>query len=91
MSGGRQGGDGIALAGLLIGIVGLFGVALLIGVGFAVTSRVQSVIDDQVAACQADTRSVETALEAYRAQNDSYPPLLVSVELHQLRRATTRR
>jgi hypothetical protein len=75
-SGGRQGGDGMALAGLLIGIVGLLGVALLIGFAFAVKSQVQNVIDGQVVACQADTKSVETALGAYRAQNDAYPPLL---------------
>ena len=73
---GRQGGDGIALAGLLIGIVGLLGVALLVGFGFAVKSQVQNVIDNQVVACQADAKSVETALGAYRAQNTSYPPLL---------------
>ena len=67
----------MALAGLLIGIVGILGVALLVGAGFAVTSQVQNVIDDHVAACQADTKSVETAaLEAYQAQNNSYPPLL---------------
>jgi Domain of unknown function (DUF4190) len=75
-SGGRQGGDGVALAGLLIGIVGVLGVALLVGLAFAVKTQVQNVIDNQVIACQADTKSVETALAAYRAQNDSYPRLL---------------
>ena len=32
---------------------------------------------NQIASCKADAKSVETALEAYRAQNhESYPPLL---------------
>ena len=38
-SGGGRGGGGVALAGLLIGVVGLLGVALLIGFAFAVKSR----------------------------------------------------
>jgi hypothetical protein len=73
---GRQGGDGLALAGLLVGIVGLLGVALVWGLFFAVQSSIDNASRNQIADCRADARSVETALEAYDAQNMSYPRLL---------------
>ena len=73
---GRQGGDGLALAGLLVGIVGLLGVALVWGLFFAVQSTIDNASRHEVADCRADARSVETALEAYHAQNMSFPPLL---------------
>ena len=73
---GRQGGDGLALAGLLVGVVGLLGVALVWGLLFAVKASVDNASRNQIADCRADARSVETALEAYHAQNMSYPPLL---------------
>ncbi len=75
-SAGRQGGDGVALAGLVIGIVGLVAVMLTWGLFFAVKSTVENATNAQVASCRADAKSLETALEAYRAQNGSYPPLL---------------
>ena len=75
-SGGRQGGDGLALAGLLIGILGLLGIALVVPFALTVKSSVEKALNTQVASCRADARSVQSALQAYRAQNLSYPPLL---------------
>ncbi|HVA03928.1 MAG TPA: DUF4190 domain-containing protein [Acidimicrobiales bacterium] len=75
-SGGRQGGEGLALAGLLIGILGLLGVVFFVTLVFALKSTVENAVHTQVASCQADAKSVETALQAYSAQNLSYPPLL---------------
>ena len=75
-SGGRQGGDGLALAGLLIGILGLLGLVLVVTLVFTVRSSVESALNTGVASCQSDAKSVQTALQAYRAQNGSYPPLL---------------
>ena len=75
-SGGRQGGDGIALAGLLIGILGVLGIVLFFSLVFAVRSTVENAVNTQVASCRADAQSVETALQAYRAENHVYPALL---------------
>jgi hypothetical protein len=74
-SGGRQGGDGVAVAGLVIGIVGLVAVVLFLGLTVAVTTSINSVRRNAVASCQADAKSLETALAAYRAQNGHYPPI----------------
>ena len=74
---GTQGGGGLAVAGLVIGIVGLAGLVLTIVLAFAVTSAV--VVTNQSAAvglCRADALSVQTAVQAYQAQNGSYPPVL---------------
>ena len=76
LSGGRQGGDGIALAGLVIGIVGLAAVVLFLSLTVAVTSSVNSVRRNAIASCQADAESVETALAAFRAENGQYPAIL---------------
>src|ERR1700686_4345425 len=76
-SGGTQGGDGLAIAGLIVGIFGLLPVVLLWGLVFALRPSVERATRNQIAACRADAKSVETALEAYRAQNNgSYPSLL---------------
>jgi hypothetical protein len=75
-SAGRQGGEGIAVAGLIIGIVGLLAVMLALGLVLALKSTLENAANSQVASCQADAKVVETALQAYRAQNGSYPPLL---------------
>jgi type II secretory pathway pseudopilin PulG len=76
-SAGKQGGDGLAIAGLVIGIIGLLLSVLAWGLILAVGSVVEKATSNQVAYCNADAASVETALQAYQAQNnDSYPPLL---------------
>ena len=75
-SGGRQGGDGLALAGLLIGILGILGLVLVGTLVLTVKSSVENALNAQVASCQADAKSLQTALQAYRAQKGSYPPLL---------------
>jgi hypothetical protein len=74
-SAGAQGGAGIAVAGLVIGIVGL-AVTVLGMVGALVGSTVitsTSTYAVAVASCRADTRSVQTALEAYKAQVGNFP------------------
>jgi hypothetical protein len=85
-SAGQQGGAGIAVAGLVIGIVGLIGalsipLALLVGTSVVTSTSTNggSVVlptisnNVPVASCQADTRSVQTALEAYKAQVGNLP------------------
>jgi hypothetical protein len=74
-SAGQQGGAGLAIAGLVIGIIGLLGTALitaglLVSSTAVITSTAEGVA---VGSCQADTRSVQTALEAYKAQVGSFP------------------
>lgn len=75
-SGGPQGGDGLALAGLLIGIVGVLAVALFLSITVAVTSTINAGRSNSIASCRADAKSVETALDAYRAQNNQFPTLI---------------
>ena len=75
-SGGRQGGEGLALAGTLIGVVGVLGLVLAVTLGLAVKTSVENALNSEVASCRADATSVETALQSYRAQNGSYPSLL---------------
>jgi hypothetical protein len=75
-SGGMQGGDGLAIAGLVIGIVGLVGTVLVTALVFAAGfSNVLSFLPKafQVTSCNADAKSLETALQAYHARNGSYP------------------
>jgi type II secretory pathway pseudopilin PulG len=75
-SGGRQGGEGLALAGALIGVVGILGLVLVVTLVVTVNSAVENALHSQAASCRADATSVEIALRAYRAQNESYPTLL---------------
>jgi Domain of unknown function (DUF4190) len=70
-SNGRQGGGGLATAGIVLGIVGILG-AILLTVGIAVTgtsvrNSVRSSLDIQ-AACTQDFTSVQTAVETYFGQ-----------------------
>ena len=74
-SAGRQGGEGLALAGALVGVVGILGLVLVVTLVVTLKSSVENALHGEVA-CRADATSVEVALQAYRAQNDSYPPLL---------------
>ncbi len=76
-SGAYQSGDGLALAGIIIGIVTLVMsvvvIVIWIGLFITVNSAIRTGIDrsqDQtqaVASCQADARTVEVALHAYKA------------------------
>jgi hypothetical protein len=75
-SGGRQGGEGLALAGALIGVVGVLGLVLVVTLVVTLKSTVENALNSEVASCRADATSVEIALQTYRAQNESYPPLL---------------
>jgi len=76
-SGGYQGGDGLAVAGIVIGYVTLILFLLLaafwVVVFTTVHDRIDSATSEPVAQCQADSRSVEVAVDAYHAQKGSYP------------------
>jgi len=69
-SNGAQGGGGLAIAGLVIGIVGLAGLALSTAVGLTVGRTSQNAA---VSSCRSDAESVQTAVDAYQAQQSSYP------------------
>jgi type II secretory pathway pseudopilin PulG len=77
---GTQGGDGLALAGLIIGFIGLIGsvlsVILIVVVGTTVRSGITtfSSAEQAVQQCETDVAIFETAMESYRAQIGSYPP-----------------
>ena len=72
-SGGTQGGDGIATAGFIVGIVGIVGAIPFVLV-FILAATVNVTHDNAVvAACQADAASVKTAGEAYKAEMGQWP------------------
>jgi hypothetical protein len=72
---GREGGKGLAIAGLVIGIVGVIGSVLVTLSLFAVSNVARSIIGGQVIAqCQSDAAMFETAVVTYKAQVGSYPP-----------------
>jgi hypothetical protein len=73
-SNGYEGGDGLALAGIIIGFVTLavsiVVLAIWISLFVTVNSAIHSGLDarnQEVAACQADAKTVEVALTAYEA------------------------
>ena len=78
---GYQSGDGLALAGIIIGFVTLVLFTLLLAFWMAAfatfRSAENSAVSPQqaqvVAQCQADVKSVDTALEAYHAETGSIP------------------
>ncbi len=76
-SGGYQSGDGLAIAGIVIGYVTLAIFVLFVVLWIAVFTTIHSSIDSAssqpVAHCQADTKTVEIAIDAYQAQKGSYP------------------
>jgi Domain of unknown function (DUF4190)/Type II secretion system (T2SS), protein G len=73
-SNGTQSGGGLAVAGLVIGIVGLVGsvlvTILVVAAGTALNITAQNAV---VAQCQADAKTMATALESYKAETGSYP------------------
>lgn len=69
-SGGAVGGNGLATAGLVIGIVGLVGAALFFLIFVAVGTSTTNAV---VASCDADAASVKTAVDAYDAINGTWP------------------
>ena len=71
-SNGTQTGDGLATAGIIIGFVGIAGVALFIlFVAVAGHTIVHSL--NVTAQCEADAVSVQTAAEAYHAETGNWP------------------
>lgn len=75
-SGGYQSGDGLALAGIIIGIVtliiGIVVIALWISLLTAIHSAIQST-GTEFDQCQADVKTVDIAVQAYQAQKGSFP------------------
>jgi hypothetical protein len=75
-SGGYQGGDGLALAGIIVGYVSLVLWALVITVWIGLFVTIHNSADSAssvVNQCQGDIRSVAVAVDAYHAQNGSFP------------------
>jgi len=78
-SGGYQGGDGLALAGIIIGFVTLalfiFVLAIWIVAFTAIRSNISMVSSQQqrILQCESDVKSVETAVAAYQAEKGSFP------------------
>jgi hypothetical protein len=73
-SGNTQGGDGLAIAGIVIGIAGLVGailatVALAVFTAGVTNTFVNGIRGAEIASCRAEAKSVLTAIEAYHAQN----------------------
>jgi Domain of unknown function (DUF4190) len=77
---GTQGGDGLAIAGLIIGICGVIGTILITVFVFSVGSSLRNgvstfnITEQAVTQCQADAAGFKTAVEAYRVQVGSFPP-----------------
>ncbi len=88
---GNQGGDGLALAGIIVGICTLtivVVVATMWVIGFVtLTNHVENGVatSSEVLACQADVKSVDIAVSAYQAENGTYPtpPALWSAANYQ--------
>jgi hypothetical protein len=82
-AGGYQGGDGMALAGIIIGIVTLVLFVIFIAIWIALFATLRSTITNaqqqqnaesqSIQSCEADTKVVEVALDAYQAELHSYP------------------
>jgi type II secretory pathway pseudopilin PulG len=74
-SAGRQGGDGMALAGLILGYLGISLVPLiLIIAAIAIPNLLRSRIAANEAATVASLRSLNLVLETYRSTYGQYPP-----------------
>ena len=69
---GTQTGDGLATAGIVIGFVGIVGVALFITLAVVVGHTVEHSLNI-TSQCEADAASVQTAAEAYHAQTGHWP------------------
>ena len=75
-SGGYQGGDGLALAGIIIGWVSLALWALMIALWITLFVTIHNSADtasSSVNQCQADIRTVAVAVDAYHAEKGSFP------------------
>ena len=75
-SGGYQGGDGLALAGIIVGYVSLvlWALVILLWIGLFVTIHNHAdSASSSVNQCQGDIRSVAVAVDAYHAQKGSFP------------------
>jgi hypothetical protein len=72
-SNGSQTGRNLATAGLVIGIIGILGIAVSVLLVLSPLSNGRVAETTTVAACDSDARSVETALETYRTQNGVFP------------------
>ena len=76
-SGGYQGGDGLALAGIIIGWVTLALWALMITIWIALFATIHNSVDtaasSSVSQCQGDIRSVAVAVDAYHAAERLLP------------------
>jgi Domain of unknown function (DUF4190) len=78
---GYQSGDGLALAGIIIGFVTLVLFALLLAFWIAAFATIRSDVNSAaspqqaqlVAQCQADVKTVDVALAAYHAETSSLP------------------
>jgi Domain of unknown function (DUF4190) len=71
-TGRRQGGRGLAIAGIVLGIVGLIGAITLIVVG-AVTANNNGSGSSSVDDCRIAYTTVESAVQAFKAQTGAYP------------------
>jgi len=73
---GSQGGDGLALAGIVVGFVTLVSFALVVAfwiAAFATIRSASSPLQTQAARCQSDVQAVNGALAAYHADTGSLP------------------
>ena len=78
VSGGHQGGDGLAIAGITIGIIGVLGAILASAAFVAFRSTFDSSFPfgprfSSYLSCTNDAHSVASALQAYDARNGAYP------------------
>jgi hypothetical protein len=76
---GTQSGDGLAVAGLIIGIVGLAGSILVTILLVAASTTLNNTLANSsrsiiTSQCQADAKTMATALETYKAETDTDPP-----------------
>jgi hypothetical protein len=77
-SNGTQTGSGMALAGLILGYIGIVGVALwialVVAVGNDTTSRIRTSFGEiQTSECRAERARLRNAVQLYRADTGAFP------------------
>jgi Domain of unknown function (DUF4190) len=76
-SNGTQSGRGLAIAGIVLGWIGVAGAVLAIAALSITFSSTKSIVPtqprDDAAACLAERAAVESATEAFRASTGAYP------------------
>jgi hypothetical protein len=85
---GTQSGDGLATAGIIIGFIGIAGLALFIA-SVALLGSVATRSFNALASCDADAKSVEVAAYAYQAQTGSWPQNVAALVPTYLSQAPT--